>query len=146
MMIALRCNFKYLTEEAIDVAKRVKEYGGWVEIITGDMLGAKQLFQDTAVTFALLREGIVDLISTDFSGGYPDPIIHFVDTAAKQGVISLAQGVAMCTSNQAKAIPGLADERGILAEGKIADICITERGNLSRVKHVLVGGELVWSN
>jgi imidazolonepropionase-like amidohydrolase len=146
MMIALHCNYKYSAEEALDLAKKIKEYGSWVEIITGDMLGAKQLFQDTEVTFALLREGVVDLISTDFSGGYADPIIHFVDTAVKEGVVGLAQGIAMCTSNHSKAIPGLADDRGILAEGKIADICITELGNLSSVKHVLIGGEVVWSS
>jgi imidazolonepropionase-like amidohydrolase len=145
MMIALHCNYKYSPEEALDLAKKIKEYGGWIEVITGDMLGAKQLFQDTDVTFALLRAGIVDLISTDFSGGYADPIIHFADVAVKGGAVGLAQVVAMCTSNHTKAIPGLADNRGILAEGRIADICITEPDNLSCVTHVLIGGEVVWS-
>ena len=146
MMIALHTNYMFNSEEALELAKEIKRYGGWVEVITGDMLGAKQQYKTTEGTFMLLREGVVDLISTDFSGGYADPILYFIDVAVKEGVIGLAQGVAMCTWNPAKAIPGVAVDRGVLEEGKIADICITEPGNLSRVRCVLIGGEIVFNN
>ena len=146
MLIAGHSNFMFTADEAVKHAKRIKGYGSYVDILTGDSLGAKQLQQTPEVGLALLRAGLVDLISTDFCGGYHDPILECLQFAVTEGAVGLAEGVAKCTHNVAAAIPGLAHNRGLIAEGMIGDFCITEKEALSRVKHVFIGGHLVWSN
>lgn len=146
MLIAGHSNFMFTAEEAVNHAKRIKGYGSFVDILTGDSLGARQLQPTPEVGLALRRAGLVDLISTDFCGGFHDPILDFIQFAVKQGTLGLAEGVAKCTHNVTAAIPGLAHNRRLIAEGMIADFCITEKDKLSRVKHVFIGGHLVWSN
>jgi len=144
MLVAGHSNFMFTPDEAVSQAKRIKADGGLVDILTGDSLGAKQLLQTPEVGLALLRAGVVDLISTDFCGGFHDPILQFLEFAIEEGAIGLAQGVAKCTHNVAAAIPGLAHNRGLITEGSIADLCITEKDRLSRVKHIFIGGYPVW--
>jgi alpha-D-ribose 1-methylphosphonate 5-triphosphate diphosphatase PhnM len=95
------------------------------------------------VTFRLLRDGLVDLISTDYAGGFWDSMLLVAQKAHEAGVIGLEQAVRMMTSAPVDAIPHLAPDRGRLIAGAVADIVVTERGRLSAVREILVSGHRV---
>jgi predicted amidohydrolase len=143
-LIAVHSNHpSFEVGEALQQARHLKKCGAIVEISSGDFLGARRLFPSPELTFALLRERLVDLLSTDFAGGYFDPILLVVEAAIREGVFSLAEGVALCTSGPANAIPKLAPNRGVIAEGRVADLAIVEEKQLSNVHAVVIDGRIV---
>ena len=74
-LIALHVNHGFTMDESLKLAHGLKSAGGIVEIITADPFGARQLKQSPEITFTLLKEGLADVITTDFIGGYHDPIL-----------------------------------------------------------------------
>jgi trimethylamine--corrinoid protein Co-methyltransferase len=143
LLIACHSNYIYRPEEAIKVARAVKKAGGWVDIHTGDFFRARQFFCNHASTLALLDEGLVDLISTDYIGGYWDSIPRVLEYAVAQNVIDLTHAIALATGNVTKAIPNVAPNRGEIVEGKVADLVILSKKKISKVRTVLVGGKIV---
>ncbi len=142
-LIAVHVNHNFEVDEALEVARKLKQHGARVEVITADAFGARQLDRTPEVTFALLREGLVDAISTDFSGGYHDPILLVLQRAIEAEVLSLPAAVRLATSAPAALIPGLAPNRGLLKPGAVADVCIVDRDDVSRVRYVLISGRVV---
>jgi alpha-D-ribose 1-methylphosphonate 5-triphosphate diphosphatase PhnM len=111
--------------------------------MSGDAFSAREFHPTPDVTFALLREGLVDLISTDYAGGFWDPMLFLVEQAAAAGATTIEAGVRMMTSAPAEAIPRLAPRRGTIAPGMVADLVVTEPGRVSAVREVLVSGTRV---
>ena len=142
-MVALHVNYHATPEEAVRIAKEVRDYGGFVEVITADHFGAGQLEPSPETAFALLAEGLVDVVSTDYSGGYHDPILLLIKKAVESGVIPLPQAVRLATSSPAGIIPGLASGKGLIEPGKVADMVVVDRDDITRVRHVIIGGRIV---
>jgi imidazolonepropionase-like amidohydrolase len=131
------------TDEAVRFAKQLRGFGSFVEIVTLDQFGAKQIATSPEVTYALLKEDLVDVITTDFSGGYHDPILLVLQKAIEEGVITLPRAIQLATSAPAEIIPRVAPNRGLIESGKVADLCVVDRDDISRVKHVIISGRMV---
>jgi imidazolonepropionase-like amidohydrolase len=143
-LIAGHSNFQiHDPADAVRRAREVRSRGAMVDIMSGDAFSAREFHPTPDVTFALLREGLVDLISTDYAGGFWDPMLFLVEQAAKAGATTLEAGVRMMTSAPAEAIPRLAPRRGTLAPGMVADLVVTAPGRISAVREVLVSGQRV---
>ena len=142
-LIALHVNHHATVDEAVGLAKEVKRYGGFVEAISADHFGVGQLEASPASTFALLAEGLVDVLSTDYSGGYHDPVLLLIKKAVQNEVIALPQAVRLATSSPAGIIPGLAANKGLIEPGKVADIIVVDRDDIADVRHVIIGGRIV---
>lgn len=143
LLIAAHSNLTYKPQEAIETARAVKKAGGWVDIVGGDFFGPRLFFRNHATTLALLAEGLVDMMSTDYMGGHWDPILRVLEYAMLQNMIDLPQAIAMATGNVTKAIPNVAPNRGQIAEGKIADLVILSPKSISEVRTVIIGGKVV---
>ncbi len=142
-LIAGHVNHTFTPEEAIIVAEKLKRAGAVVEIFSGDSFGARQVQATPEVTFALLREGLVDVITTDYAGGYHDPILLVLQKAVEQGLIALPRAIHLATGAPARAVPRVAPNRGLIEPSKVADLCIVEREDISKVRYVLTSGKVV---
>ncbi len=145
-MVALHANYHATPEEAVGIAREVRGYGGFVEVITADHFGAGQLEPSPETAFALLAEGLVDALSTDYSGGYHDPILLLIQKAVESGVVSLPQAVRLATSSPSGIVPGMAPGRGLIEPGHVADMVVVDRDDITRVRDVIIGGRIVVEN
>lgn len=140
-VIAGHSNFQVAgPNDAARRARAVRSRGALVDIMSGDAFGAREFHRTPDVTFRLLADGLVDLISTDYAGGFWDPMLLVVERAQAAGALSIEEGIRLVTSGPADAVPGLAPDRGRLVAGAVADVVITEPGELSRIRSVLVSG------
>jgi imidazolonepropionase-like amidohydrolase len=130
-------------DEAVAMATDVRAHGGYVEIFTADSLGAKQIEPDETIGHALLENGLVDAICTDYSGGYHDSMPQYFKRVVELGVVTLPEIVHLATSSPATKIPGLAPNKGLIEPGKIADLIIVEKNDISRVRYVIIAGRVV---
>jgi alpha-D-ribose 1-methylphosphonate 5-triphosphate diphosphatase PhnM len=143
-VIAGHSNFQiHDPDDAARRARAVRQKGAWVDVMSGDAFSTREFHPTPEVTFRLLSEGLVDLISTDYAGGFWDPMLFVVDKAHEAGAIKLEEGVRLMTSAPADAIPRLAPDRGRIAPGAVADVVLTEPGRLSEVRAVFVSGRRV---
>jgi imidazolonepropionase-like amidohydrolase len=142
-LIAAHCNFGYKPQEACEVARAIKKSGGWVDILGGDYFGIRSYFPNHATTFALVAEGLVDLISTDYIGGYWDSILQVLRYFVEQNMLNLPDAISLATGNVCKAIPHIAPDRGLISEGKIADLAILSPDDIAKVTTVIIGGRVV---
>ena len=142
-LIALHTNYTYTPSEAVACARELKKYGAWIDIFTGDAFGARMFHQSPEVTLTLFKEGLVDLVSTDYIAGYWDPIPLIVEKAIEAGLIKLPQAVQMMSQRVVEAIPRIGSERGTLAPGKVADLVITHPTKISEIRTVIIGGRKV---
>ena len=145
-LIALHVNHSFTTDESVKFAQELKSLGAVVEIITADSFGAKQLEPSPESTFALLKEGLADVITTDFIGGYHDPILLVLQKAIEEGILTLPRAIQLATSAPARIIPRVAPNRGLIEPGRVADLCVVERDNVSKVNYVIIGGRVVVEN
>ena len=143
-VVAAHSNFQiHDPDDAARRARAIRERGALVDIMSGDAFSAREFHPTPDVTFRLLAEGLVDLISTDYAGGFWDPMLLLVEKAAEAGATSIEEGVRLMTSAVVDAIPALAPDRGRIVAGAVADVVVTEPGRLSAVREVLVSGALV---
>jgi alpha-D-ribose 1-methylphosphonate 5-triphosphate diphosphatase PhnM len=132
LLIAAHTNFRFKPGEAIEAAKQVKKAGGWVDIMSGDVFSARELYKNHVTSMALLEEGLLDLVCTDFTASNWDPILRVLEHFVVNKVTDLPGAIALATSNVAKAIPKAAPNRG-----EIADDCLYD------VRTVIIGGRVV---
>ena len=130
-------------EECVKHAKKIKSLGKTIDVSSLDMFDARQLCESTDIVLALMREGVVDTISTDYAGGYWDSILRITEKAVEEDILDLPTAVAMTSSNVCKAIPLLAPERGLIEKGKIADILLVKKEKISDVERVFINGKEV---
>lgn len=133
----------FTVPEALEHAERLKELGAVVDVSTLDIFGAQRLTDGPDLLYAMFEAGLVDTISTDYAGGFHDAILLVIDRATKAGVVGLPSAIRMATANVADAIPGVAPGRGRVTPGAIADLVLTDPTELSRVRTVIMGGEIV---
>jgi imidazolonepropionase-like amidohydrolase len=126
-------------DEAVAWAKTLRELGVTIDISTWDIpAGAIQAKPGNFLR--MLEEKVVDTVSTDYAGGEWEPILKGLDMAVRCDAVDLAKAVALATSNPAYLFPALAEERGLLAPGKIADVITVDAENIGAVRTVIVGG------
>ncbi|QIN81948.1 hypothetical protein GBA63_04290 [Rubrobacter tropicus] len=143
-VIAGHSNFQiHDPDDAARRAKELRNKGAWIDIMSGDAFSAREFHPTPDVTFRLLSDGLVDLISTDYAGGFWDPMLLVAEKAAEAGAISIQEGVRLMTSAPADAVPKLAPDRGRVAPGAVADLVVTHPGRLSDVRAVFVSGRRV---
>lgn len=145
-LIAVHVNHSFSVKEMVSFAKELKALGATVEIITADSFGAKQVEPSPEGTFALLKAGLVDVITTDFSGGYHDPILFVLQKAMEEKVITLTEAIRLATGAPAEVVSLIAPGRGIIEPGNIADLCIVDKDDISRIKYVIISGRVVVEN
>jgi imidazolonepropionase-like amidohydrolase len=143
-VIAGHSNFQiHDPDAAARRAKALREKGAWIDVMSGDAFSTREFHPTPDVTFRLLADGLVDLISTDYAGGFWDPMLLVVEKAYEAGAMKLEEGVRMMTSAPADAIPRLAPDRGRIVPGAVADVVVTQPGRLSDVCAVFVSGRRV---
>lgn len=129
-------------EEAIDWARRLRGLGVVVDISTWDS-PRKALHAKPDTFIKMLAAGVVDTVSTDFAGGEWEPILKGLAMAIKAKAVDVAPALALGTGNPARLFPEVADGRGLLAPGKVADVVLTEAANVGVIHTVIVGGEIM---
>jgi imidazolonepropionase-like amidohydrolase len=144
-VVAGHSNFYYKdADEAIAVARYVKECGGWVDIMGGDSNGGRKFFHNLDLHLAMIRAGVVDLLSTDYCGGFWDSMLLVLQQIVAAGALSLPQAIALVTGNVVRALPTLAPNRGLVEVGKTADLAIVGAKHLADVHAVIVQGRVVY--
>ena len=129
-------------EEAIAWAKKLRDLGVTIDISTWDIPAAA--IQAKPGNFVrMLEADVVDTVSTDFAGGDWEPILKGLDMAVRCDAATLPKAVALATSNPAHLFPALAEGRGTLAPGKVADVITVDADNIGAVRTVIVGGVIV---
>ena len=129
--------------ECLEQARRIKKCGSIVDISTLDPFGAKQIAASPEyleMTFAMMKEGLVDIISTDYAGGLWDSELLLLDAAVREGAVDLPTAIAMATGNVTKVFPKLAPNRGLIEPGRVADVVVVNRDNIGKVKTVIIAG------
>ena len=142
-LVAAHCNFMFDVEGALAQARRLRKMGAYLDVHTGDMFGVRFFVQSPEVTYALFEEGLVDLIGTDYIGGYWDPILLTLERVVEAGYAELPRAIAMGTSNVTKAFPKLAPNRGLVECGRTADLVIIDREHIARIHYVIISGKVV---
>lgn len=130
----------FAPDEAVHWAREFRAAGAVVDVSSLDVVHARRL-ATPEVADALAREGLVDTLSTDYAGGGWEPMLGLVARWVSAGYLSLADGIAMCTSNPADVF-GFTD-RGRIREGLRADLVIVDRNDLEQVRSVVIGGRVV---
>jgi imidazolonepropionase-like amidohydrolase len=143
MLLALHVNHHTTTEAAVQTARELKARGAHVEVFAADSFGARMIDPDPLPGFALLEQGLADSICTDYCGGYHDPLLRFIKEAIKAEAGTLPGLIRLVTSSPASFIPGLATNRGLIEPGKVADLIIVDRDDITNVRTVIIGGEIV---
>lgn len=132
----------YTVEDAVATARELRELGVVIDVSTLDGVVTRWR-NDMRHTEALASEGLIDTLSTDYANGHWDAPLEGAHHLHNRKLYSLAAAVALGTGNVARAYPALADGRGLLAPGRIADVVLADEVNVSRVHSVIAGGELV---
>jgi predicted amidohydrolase len=143
LLIALHCNYAFTPEEAVKGARELKRHGAIVDIFVGDEFGANMFTKSKDAGFAMLGEGLVDLISTDYIGGNWDPIPLILEKAMDEGHLTLPQAIKMTSKSVVDAIPRLGTHKATIAPGHPADLTIVDAKHMSQVKMVLIAGKTV---
>ncbi|MDP9260672.1 MAG: amidohydrolase family protein, partial [Actinomycetota bacterium] len=142
-LLALHVNHHTTIEAAVETATELKARGAHVEVFAADSFGARMIDPDPLPGFALLEKGLADSICTDYCGGYHDPLLRYISEAIRAGVGTLPSLIRLVTSSPAGFIPGLAPNRGLIEEGRVADVIILDRNDITNVRYVIIGGEIV---
>jgi predicted amidohydrolase len=141
-LIAAHSNHSSFTaEEAVGYARALREAGVTIDVSTLDCISTHWR-NDASNLDALIAEGLVDTLSTDFAGGHWDGILEAMQRMVSKKQLSVPEAVALATGNVAAHFDAFGDA-GRLEVGRRADIAIVDGRNLGRVRHVLVGGRLV---
>ena len=132
-------------EEAVAWAQRLRGLGVTIDISTWD-IPSKAIQAKPENFLRMLKANVVDTVSTDFAGGDWEPILKGLQLAVQTGAVTLAAAVKLATANPVRLFPGLADERGLLEPGKIADVVLADAADIGTVRRVVIGGRPVLSN
>ncbi|HTN60524.1 MAG TPA: amidohydrolase family protein [Devosia sp.] len=141
-LIAAHSNHpSFLPEEAVANAKLLRECGVVIDVSTLDCISTR--WRNSAENLdALVSERLVDTLTTDFAGGHWDGILEAVHRMVVKGQLSAPEALSLATGNVAS-IFGAFNDTGRIEIGKRADVTIADGLNLSRVRHVIIGGQLV---
>lgn len=142
--IAAHSNYLFTLDEGVENTKELRQYPGVIiDAAVHDAFGAKRLVATPDNLFAFFREGLADIISTDFAAGNFDSMLEAMQHGIERDLISLPKAIALGTKNVAEAIPGIAPNLGLIQKGYTADVLITGYPEISKVETIFIGGKLV---
>lgn len=127
-------------EEGLEFAGMLKDRGAVIDISTFDTLNTGNR-QEMEYFKAFIQLGLADIVSTDYGGGNHCSILSMLGTAVRDGVVSLPGAIRLATSNPARAVPVLGQNKGLLAEGYDADIILVGKDDISDVGYVMIEGK-----
>ncbi len=128
-------------EEAVRNAMLLRDHGVTIDVSTLDCISTH--WRNSAENLdALIGERLVDTLSTDFAGGHWDGILEAVHWMVTKRQLSAPAALSLATGNVASVFGAFGDT-GRIEIGKRADLVIADGLNLSRVRHVIIGGEVV---
>ena len=141
-LIAAHSNHpSFSPEEAVANARALRECGVRIDVSTLDCISTH--WRNSAENLdALIGERLVDTLTTDFAGGHWDTILEAVHRMVIKGQLSAPEALSLATGNVASIFEAFGDT-GRIEIGKRADVTIADGLNLSRVRHVIIGGHLV---
>ena len=143
-MICAHTHLAYSPEEAIEVSRFLKnQYGVLIDVAVLDAFGDRAIEPQQETLLAMFENDLVDLISTDYSGGRSDSMLLCINEVVKRGYTSLPKAIALATSAPAHCVPGLAVGAGILAPNYLADMVVVDEDDITNINRVYVGGALV---
>jgi len=129
----------FTVEEAVSTARELREEGVGIDVSSLDGV-ITHWRNDTERIDALAAEKLIDTLSTDYANGHWDSMFELAHHLVDAGLATRAEAIAMATGNVARLFPALADGRGLLAAGRVADVAILDRYNIGRVESLVVGG------
>jgi imidazolonepropionase-like amidohydrolase len=133
-------------EEMISLISELKSRGALIEACIFDLLTAEYDRHKLDDLLMLLSSGVIDILSTDYGGGNHSPLLKVLQIADSEGYLSFPESIALCTRNPASLIQGLAEERGFVREGSIADLCLVDKEDIANVRKVIINGIVVYAN
>jgi hypothetical protein len=146
LLIAGHTNHPTFTpEEAVESGRFLQEHDAVVEVSVLDAFRAHRLVTGPEHIYALLAADLVDILGTDYAGGYWDGILLAIQHMVADNVVSLPKAISLGSRNVARAVKGIG-ERGELVPGKIADVVIAPEDEVANVSAVIVGGRLAYQN
>lgn len=146
LLIAGHTNHPTFTPgEAVESGRFLQEHGVIVEVSVLDAFRANRLVSGPEHIYALLAADLVDILGTDYAGGYWDSILLGIQHMVAADVVSLPKAIRLGSRNVARAVTGVG-ERGELVPGKIADVVIAPEDEVANVSAVIVGGRLAYQN
>lgn len=128
----------------LEAAHALKRAGAILDGATFDSFGTRRTTEGPANLLTLLKAGLVDLLTTDYGGGFFDPLPLALKAIVGAGILPLPAAVRLLTAAPAAALPGLAPERGRIAPGYIADLTVLAHTDLARVRCVFIAGRQVF--
>lgn len=121
-MIAGHCNHpSFLPEEAVHYARLLRERGATLELSGLNLFSKPAGLPDAEPFRALVREGLVDVVGTDYAGGDYDPVSVPLFAIHAEKLMGLAATIALATGNVVRRFPAFSDA-GLLEAGRPADI------------------------
>ncbi len=142
-IIAAHCNHTTFTlEECVSWAKKLKDEGVIIDLASINSFSGYNKESIENMT-ALLTEGLPDIITTDFGGGVWDGILELIQYFFKRGLLGLAEGIHMATGRIPEIFGNSFIGRGLIEEGKIADLVLVDKLNLAKVETVIINGRIV---
>ena len=143
-MIAGHANHPSFTvEESIRHAKTLRAKGSTLELSGLNLFSRTKGQQDAEPFLALVREGLVDFVGTDYAAGHYDPTSAALAAIVKRGLMSVPATLALSSGNVARRLPGITNA-GLLEAGRPADIAVFSPG-LDAVRAVYVDGRRVYA-
>jgi cytosine/adenosine deaminase-related metal-dependent hydrolase len=141
-LIAGHCNHpSFLPDEAIHYARELRRRGATLELSGLDLFSKSPDLPDAAPFRALVRAGLVDVVGTDYAGSKFDPVSVPLFALYREGLLGLAETLALATGNVARRFPELTDA-GLLEPGRPADLAVFTPA-FDRVLTVVKGGASV---
>ena len=132
----------FLPEESVAFARELQKRGVTIDVSTLDSIETRWRNSPGNLD-ALIEEGCVETISTDYAGGHWDSILVAIQRIVRKQQMSPVAAIALATGNVARTFPQMAGDRGLIEKGKRADLVIVDHVNFGRVRHVMIGGKIV---
>jgi hypothetical protein len=139
-LIAGHCNHpSFLPDEAVHYARELRRRGATLELSGLNLLSKPPGLPDAEPFRALVREGLVDLVGTDYAGGDFEPVSVPLFAIHREGLMDLAATLALSTGNVTRRFPELTDA-GLLELGRPGDLAIFDE-DFASVQRVIKAGE-----
>lgn len=144
-LVAGHLNHTSLTlEEAVEWARRLRTRGVTIDVSVLDIVHGRRL-SGPEIADALVGQGLVDTLSTDYAGGAWEPMLDAAARWLDLQMLDVPTAVAMMTGRPGALLDATAPGIGVLRPGAPADVVVTG-SRIDDVRRVYVAGRLAAAN